>query len=249
MQNPEKEWFGDQFVDAAEKTKKVIGVFSSVASKYDLMNDLMSLGVHRLWKDRFAARVNPKAGEDILDLAGGTGDITLRMLKWTRDAARITVCDLNPDMLAAGRDRFINMGRLDNPQWVTGNAEALPFPDASFNAVTIAFGLRNVTHIDTALADIHRVLKPGGRFFCLEFSPTQQPLVEKFYRKFSDVVIPQLGAWVANDRDSYQYLVESIRKFPTPENLANRMRTVGFTRVDHVAFSHGIVRVHSGFKL
>jgi ubiquinone/menaquinone biosynthesis methyltransferase len=245
--NPEKEWFGEQRVSASEKTEKVIGVFDSVASKYDIMNDLMSGGLHRLWKDRLIRQIRPRPGQKFLDVAGGTGDIAFRIRK-KEPGAEITVFDLNQHMLDVGRDRAVDHGWLDDFDWVTGNAEKLPFPDNSFDVYTIAFGLRNVTHIDTALSEAFRVLRPGGRFFCLEFSRVEQPLLAAGYDAFSFHVIPRIGKLVAQDSESYQYLVESIRKFPSQRKLARRLSDSGFQGVKYANLSAGIVAIHSGIK-
>lgn len=246
--NPERNWFGEKQVSPEEKTALVRGVFDSVADKYDLMNDLMSGGVHRLWKDRFVRMIRPKAGLHYLDVAGGTGDISFRIRKAAGPDARITVCDLDEAMLTVGRDRALDRGYADGFTWVTGNAEALPVPDNAVDVYTIAFGLRNVTHIDTALAEAHRVLKPGGRFFCLEFSRVEEPMLAKVYDAFSYGVIPRIGQLVAKDRDSYQYLVESIRKFPPQAALCRRMEVAGFQGVKHEDLSFGIAAIHRGFK-
>ena len=247
-QNPESRWFGTEAVTPDEKTRKVLGVFTSVAEKYDLMNDVMSFGVHRLWKDRFVELVRPRAGERILDVAGGTGDIAFRMHKATNGQAAITVSDINPDMLAVGQDRAIDRGIIDGMDWVVGNAENLPFENGSFDAYTIAFGLRNVTHIDRALADAYRLLKPGGRFCCLEFSQVQDKVLDTVYQQFSTHIIPRMGAIIANDRDSYQYLVESIRKFPTQAQLARRLKSAGFDAVRVVNLTGGIAAIHIADK-
>src|SRR6185369_1421913 len=213
--------FGFQKAESAEtRTAKVLEVFKSVAPKYDLMNDLMSLGVHRLWKADFVRRVDPAAGEKILDLAGGTGDIAFAM---TKRGAKVTVCDINPEMLKAGQARALDKGFHKKIEWVEGNAETLPFDDNSFDAVTIAFGLRNVTHISQALEEVARVLKPGGRFYCLEFSRPALPFLEKIYDRYSFSVLPWLGQKVAGDAASYQYLAESIRAFPEQDKLAKLM--------------------------
>jgi demethylmenaquinone methyltransferase / 2-methoxy-6-polyprenyl-1,4-benzoquinol methylase len=242
--NPEKEWFGERHVTPDEKTGLVRGVFDSVADKYDLMNDLMSGGLHRLWKDRLIRQIRPRDGLAYLDVAGGTGDIAFRIKK-AAPKSDITVFDLNPHMLEVGKDRAADRGHLDF-EWVTGNAESLPFPDASFDVYTIAFGLRNVTRIDTALAEAVRVLKPGGRFFCLEFSPVQQPVFNKIYDLYSFHVIPKIGQMVTKDADSYRYLVESIRKFPHPKNLVRRMGDAGMTNAKYASLSGGIVAIHQG---
>jgi demethylmenaquinone methyltransferase/2-methoxy-6-polyprenyl-1,4-benzoquinol methylase len=246
--NPEREWFGERRVSAAEKTALVRGVFDSVAEKYDLMNDLMSGGVHRLWKDRFVRMIRPRAGLHYLDVAGGTGDISFRIRKAAGPDAQITVCDLDEAMLTVGRDRALDRGFAGGFTWVTGNAEALPLPDRSVDVYTIAFGLRNVTHIDTALAEAFRVLKPGGRFFCLEFSRVEDPTIARIYDAFSFGVIPRIGQIVAKDRDSYQYLVESIRKFPPQAELRRRLTEAGFQGVSHDDLSFGVAAIHQGFK-
>lgn len=247
MQNKESLWFGQKSVEPDEKTALVRGVFDSVARRYDIMNDLMSGGMHRLWKDRFVRMIRPRPGLSYLDVAGGTGDIAFRIRKKAGQGARITVCDLNENMLSVGRDRGLDRG-FRGIEWVTGNAENLPFPDSTFDIYTIAFGLRNVTRIDTALAEAFRVLRPGGRFFCLEFSRVTDPVLSRLYDRFSFTLIPRIGQIVAKDRQSYQYLVESIRKFPHQENLAERVGVAGFQQVDFVDFMGGIATVHSGLR-
>lgn len=249
MQNPEKEWFGERQVDPDEKTGLVRGVFDSVSDKYDLMNDLMSGGLHRLWKDRLIREIRPRPGLSYLDVAGGTGDIAFRLRKAAGPDAPITICDLNPHMLATGQDRAIDKGWLEGFEWVTGNAEALPFPDKSFDIYTIAFGLRNVTHIDTALEEARRVLKTGGRFFCLEFSHVEEPFLAKAYDVYSFNIIPKIGGLVAQDEESYQYLVESIRKFPDQETLKTRMGQAGLKNTKFRNLSGGIVAIHQGLKI
>lgn len=246
--NPEKNWFGETAVSPAEKTRKVIGVFDSVAPKYDVMNDLMSVGLHRLWKDHLIRKIRPRGGMDYLDVAGGTGDIAFRIRKKAGPGARITLCDLNAEMLSVGRDRALDSGRGDDFTWITGNAEALPFPDKSMDVYTIAFGLRNVTHIDTALAEAYRVLRPGGRFYCLEFSRVDEPFLRRVYDAYSFRLIPKIGEIVAKDRDSYQYLVESIRKFPPQAELVRRMNEAGFTRSRFENLTFGVVAIHEGWK-
>lgn len=253
MQNPEKSWFGEKQVEPDEKTRGVIGVFDSVADQYDVMNDFMSMGVHRLWKDQFIRMIRPRAQiavrpADYLDVAGGTGDIAFRIRQKIGTGANITLCDLNDNMLSVGRDRAIDRGWINDFQWATGNAESLPLPDNSIDIYTIAFGLRNVTHIDTALAEARRVLRPGGKFFCLEFSHVTPKPFAKMYDLYSYNVIPRLGELVAKDRDSYQYLVESIRKFPTQRNLVKRLQKAGFMRAKYTNMSAGIVAVHQGVK-
>lgn len=245
--NPEREWFGDRRVNPAEKTERVLGVFDSVASKYDIMNDAMSGGLHRVWKNRLIRAIRPRPDASYLDVAGGTGDIAFRLHDATDGAAPITVCDINENMLAVGRNRAIDSGRLHNLDWVVGNAESLPFPDAHFDVVTIAFGLRNVTHIDQALAEFRRVLRPGGRFYCLEFSQVNDPLLRRLYTLYSDLVIPKLGQMIAGDRESYDYLVESIRKFPKRAALEHRMRDAGFDKTESWTMTAGIVAVHAGY--
>lgn len=247
--NPEAEWFGYAKVTPDEKTAKVVDVFSSVADKYDLMNDLMSGGLHRLWKDHFVAAMRPRAGETILDIAGGTGDIAIRCARATRGQAAITVCDLNPDMMRVGRAKAIDAGFLDGIDWVAGNAQSLPIADASVDLACIAFGLRNVTRIDDALAEFYRVLTPGGRFFCLEFSPNVIAPLKGLYELYSFTVLPWLGEKVAQDRASYQYLAESIRQFPAPSALAARMESAGFDLVKWQSLLGGIAVIHQGWNM
>lgn len=254
MKNPESIWFGETKVTPEEKTEKVVGVFDSVARRYDLMNDLMSGGIHRIWKDRFVRMIRPRASMGgrrplhYLDVAGGTGDIAFRIRQKAGPGARITLCDLNDNMLAVGRDRALDRGWLDDFQWVTGNAESLPVSDSSVDVYTIAFGLRNVTHIDTALAEAYRVLRPGGRFYCLEFSRVEPDSLARLYGLYSDTVIPRMGKLVANDEESYRYLVESIRRFPSQRQFQIRLQAAGFKRAEYSNFSAGIVAVHRGLK-
>lgn len=256
--NPEAGWFGYREVAPEEKTKLVRGVFGNVADKYDLMNDLMSGGIHRLWKARFIDQIRPRAGERLLDVAGGTGDISFRFLEAgnrdseavaRRGAARSVICDLSEEMVRVGRDRGIDRGLTGHLSHVVGNAEALPVADRSVDVYTIAFGLRNVTRIDTALAEARRVLRPGGRFFCLEFSRVVVPVLDRLYDRYSFAVIPRLGEWVVKDRDSYQYLVESIRQFPSQEDLAERMQSAGLERVQVTNLTGGIAAIHSGRRI
>ena len=237
--------FGHEQVAPAEKTERVRGVFTSVASRYDVMNDLMSGGLHRLWKDEFVRRVRPHAGERILDMAGGTGDIAFRLAE---RGASVTVADINPDMLAVGVDRARRRG-IDGLVWAEENAESLSFADRSFDAYTIAFGIRNVTHIDQALAEAHRVLKRGGRFFCLEFSTTSWPGFAEIYRNYSRYLVPRLGRVVAGDADSYRYLIESIERFPPMSVFAGMIQQAGFERVKAEPILGGLVAIHSGWKL
>lgn len=247
--DPESGWFGARAVAPEEKTRLVHGVFSNVAARYDLMNDLMSGGVHRLWKRRFVAMVRPRAGERVLDVAGGTGDIAFGLMDAAGGAARVAVCDLTEGMVRVGRDRAVDGGRIHGLDLIVGNAEALPVADRSVDVYTIAFGLRNVTRIDRALAEAHRVLRPGGRFFCLEFSHVVLPALARAYDAYSQAVIPRLGRWVARDRDSYQYLVESIRRFPDQPTLARRMADAGFARPRWTNLTAGIAAVHQGWRI
>ena len=237
--------FGHEQVDPAEKTQRVRGVFSSVASRYDLMNDLMSGGQHRLWKDAFVRRIRPRAGEKILDLAGGTGDVAFRM---ARRGAEVLVTDINPDMLEVGVERARRRG-IEGLAWQEENAESLSFPDRSFEAVTIAFGIRNVTHIDRALAEAHRVLKTGGRFFCLEFSQTRWPDFREAYARYSRTLVPRIGRLVAGDEDSYRYLIESIERFPNMAAFAGMIEKAGFRNVKAEPILGGLVAIHSGWKI
>lgn len=243
--NPEAEWFGYTRV-AGDKTARVKDVFASVAGSYDLMNDLMSLGVHRLWKRTFVKAIDVQPGERCLDVAGGTGDIAFALHK---AGGQVTVCDINPEMLKVGKARAIDRGLMNKLDWVEGNAECLPFKARTFDVYTIAFGLRNVAHIDDALHDAARVLKPGGRFYCLEFAPVTTPGLKEAYDIYSFTVLPWLGAQIANDRASYQYLAESIRQMPAPEALAKRLEKAGFAAVTHRALSGGIAVIHSGIRV
>lgn len=238
--------FGYQKVAPDERTNMVREVFASVAPRYDVMNDVMSFGVHRLWKRDFVQDVAPGSGDVILDLAGGTGDIAFLMVKIK--GVRITVCDINPAMLNVGKSRAMDRGLHGAINWVEGNAEELPFPDASFDKVTIAFGLRNVTHLSKALKDIRRVLKPGGRFYCLEFSQMAVPTLQKMYDVYSFTVLPWLGKKIAGDRHSYQYLAESIRAFPDQEALLALMNEAGFAATRYRNLSFGIAAIHSGIR-
>lgn len=280
--NPESQWFGEKPVTPDEKTAKVRGVFDSVADQYDVMNDLMSGGVHRLWKNHLIRKIRPKAGLSYLDVAGGTGDIAFRIKASidkqqnsdislrppacghdgtqkeaqarrratpTSSNTQITLCDLNWDMLRVGRDRAVDKGWLNEFEWVTGNAECLPMEDESVDVYTIAFGLRNVTRIDDGLKEAFRVLKPGGRFYCLEFSHVDNPLLSKLYDGFSFGVIPHIGELVAKDRDSYQYLVESIRKMPKQQALKRRLSEAGFSKCSYENLTFGVAAIHYGIKL
>ena len=239
--------FGFTDVPEAEKASLVRGVFDNVAPKYDLMNDLMSLGVHRLWKDVLINQLGPRPGMTLLDVGGGTGDIAFRFLK--RGGAHVTVCDINAEMLKVGRDRALDKGILDGIDWVCGNAEHLPVPDSSLDAFTIAFCIRNVTHIDAALREAKRVLKPGGRFLCLEFSKVALPLLAKAYDIYSFKVLPTLGQAVADDRASYQYLAESIRKFPDQETFAAMIADAGLEQVRFQNLTGGVAALHSAWRI
>jgi demethylmenaquinone methyltransferase/2-methoxy-6-polyprenyl-1,4-benzoquinol methylase len=237
--------FGDQLVSPEEKTRRVGQVFSSVARRYDLMNDLMSGGMHRLWKDRFVNRVKPRPGERILDMAGGTGDVAFRL---ARRGALVTVADINPDMLAAGKARA-EAGELTGLTWQVENAETLSFGDAAFDAYTIVFGIRNVTDIPAALREAHRVLKRGGRFYCMEFSSSDWPGFSDAYDAWASKVIPRIGKAVAGDEDSYRYLVESIRRFPKPPAFRAMVADAGFVRAAAEPMLGGLVTIHSGWKI
>ena len=236
--------FGDELVTPDEKTRRVGGVFTSVAQRYDVMNDLMSVGMHRLWKDRFVGRVKPRHGEQILDMAGGTGDVAFRMAE---RGARVTVGDINPDMLEVGIERARKRG-IDGLVWQVENAERLSFADGGFDAYTIAFGIRNVTDIPAALGEAHRVLKRGGRFYCLEFSTSEWPGFGPVYDRYSEHVIPRIGKAVAGDEASYRYLVESIRRFPRMEAFAGMIGEAGFGSTSVAPILGGLVAIHGGWK-
>ncbi|TMM45867.1 class I SAM-dependent methyltransferase [Qipengyuania marisflavi] len=237
--------FGYQDIDAAEKAGRVGEIFSNVAAKYDIMNDAMSGGMHRLWKDRFVRRVKPQPGEAILDMAGGTGDIAFRM---AAHGASVTVSDINQEMLDVGIERALERG-IDGLVWSRQNAEELSYSRGTFDAYTIAFGIRNVTHIAKALAEAHRVLNYGGRFYCLEFSTTEWPGFKEAYDLYSHKLVPQLGKAIAGDEDSYRYLIESIRRFPDMPSFEAMIREAGFenTRVEPIM--GGLVAIHSGWKV
>ena len=241
--------FGYRDVPADEKAGMVREVFASVAPRYDLMNDLMSGGVHRLWKNTLVDVVNPRPGEKFLDVAGGTGDIAFRIVRRVGDGADVTICDINPAMLAVGRDRAVDRGLLSGLTWTTGDAENLPFPDRSFDGYTIAFGLRNVTDIDKALGEAYRVLRPGGRFYCLEFSKVKSASIGRVYDAYSERALPFFGRIVARDAESYRYLHESIRRFPPQRELARRMREAGFDNVAWRDMTLGVVALHSGWRI
>jgi demethylmenaquinone methyltransferase/2-methoxy-6-polyprenyl-1,4-benzoquinol methylase len=237
--------FGEELVSPEEKTRRVGAVFSSVARRYDLMNDLMSGGMHRLWKDRFVARVKPRPGDHILDMAGGTGDVAFRMV---RRGARVTVSDINADMLKVGEQRAERRD-FTGLEWKVENAESLTFADAAFDAYTIVFGIRNVTDISAALGEAHRVLKRGGRFYCMEFSTSDWPGFARLYETWADKAIPRIGRAVAQDEDSYRYLVESIRRFPRPEAFRSMVADAGFVRAAAEQMLGGLVTIWSGWKI
>ncbi|HEX8303082.1 class I SAM-dependent methyltransferase [Sphingomonas sp.] len=250
---PDTVSFGYEDIAPEDKTRRVGEVFSNVASKYDLMNDAMSGGLHRLWKDLFVRRVKPRAGEHILDMAGGTGDIAFRMAP---SGAAITVADINPEMLAVGIERAAARGIANGRKpdtgslvWTEANAESLQFPERFFDAYTIAFGIRNVTDIPRALREAHRVLKRGGRFYVLEFSTTQWPGFGQIYDAYSHHLVPRLGKLLANDADSYRYLVESIRRFPPMPEFEKMIREAGFTQTRVEPLLGGMVAIHSGWKI
>ncbi|XP_045441332.1 2-methoxy-6-polyprenyl-1,4-benzoquinol methylase, mitochondrial isoform X2 [Pipistrellus kuhlii] len=274
--------FGFETVSEEEKGDKVYQVFESVAKKYDVMNDMMSLGIHRVWKDVLLWRMHPFPGTQLLDVAGGTGDIAFRFLNYIQaqhrrkqkrqlrtqqnlsweeiaqkyqneedslNGSHVVICDINKEMLKIGKKKACAQGYKTGLAWVLGDAEELPFDEDKFDVYTIAFGIRNVTHMDQALQEAHRVLKPGGRFLCLEFSQVDNPLVSKLYDLYSFQVIPVLGEVIAGNWKSYQYLVESIRKFPAQEEFKEMIEDAGFQKVTYESLSSGIVAIHSGFKL
>lgn len=245
MSEPDTVSFGYEEVSPEEKTQRVGAVFSSVAKKYDVMNDAMSAGLHRLWKDQFVRRVKPRGGERILDMAGGTGDIAFRM---AAKGASVTVSDINQDMLDVGMERAEKHG-LTGLEWSRQNAEVLSFDDRQFDAYTIAFGIRNVTRIDLALAEAHRVLKFGGRFFCLEFSTTEWPGFKEAYDAYSHHLVPRIGQAIAGDAESYRYLIESIRRFPRMGEFEAMIRRAGFVQTKVEPILGGLVAIHSGWKV
>lgn len=243
-----KTHFGYKQVDKNDKEKLVRDVFSSVATKYDIMNDAMSLGVHRCWKNSFVNGIKLNDDTKIIDVAGGTGDIAFRLHKKNNNS-QITVCDINLQMLNEGKNRAIDLNILNKLDWVCANAENLPFPDDHFDYYTIAFGIRNVTNIDNALEQAYRVLKPGGKFMCLEFSHVNNELFDKFYNFYSFKIIPFIGKQIAKDEDSYRYLVESIRKFPNQNEFSKKIENANFSNVKYRNLTNGIVAIHSGWKI
>lgn len=246
--------FGFQDVPAEQKSSRVRGVFESVAGRYDLMNDLMSGGIHRFWKRTMIDWLRPRAGQQFVDVAGGTGDIAIRIHDRIGSGepatgSRIVVCDLTPSMLAVGRDRALDRGILRGIEWINGDAQRLPFADRTFDAYTIAFGLRNVTDLRAALTEARRILKPGGRFLCLEFSHVAVPVLDQLYDLYSFQILPMLGQIVTQDRAAYQYLVESIRRFPGQEDLSRRILSAGLERVEFRNLTGGIAALHSAWRI
>ena len=246
--------FGFRRVPEAEKAPLIRAVFDSVAGRYDLMNDLMSAGIHRWWKNEMVAQLKPRTGQRLLDVAGGTGDIALRVLPHLREDGKaadggVVVCDASAAMLAVGRARALDHGVLVGIEWVCADAEQLPVADRSVDLYTVGFGLRNVTHIDRALAEARRVLKPGGRFLCLEFTPEIAPLLQPLYDLYSFRIVPLLGQVVAGDRDAYAYLVESIRRFPRQSELAEMIAGAGLDQVKFRNLTGGVAALHSAWRL
>lgn len=241
--------FGFSEIPMNEKVAKVKQVFDSVAGNYDLMNDLMSLGIHRLWKQFAIRRLRVRPGQQILDVAGGTGDLARLMHERLAGRGSVTIYDINANMLERGRQRLVDEGRVQGVYWTQGNAEELPFPDNTFHAVTIGFGIRNVTQMDAAFREMVRVLRPGGQLLCLEFSHIAIPFLEPLYEAYSFKILPELGEWVAQDRASYQYLAESIRRFPDQKHVATLLEECGLFGVRYHNLSAGIAAVHLGRKV
>jgi demethylmenaquinone methyltransferase/2-methoxy-6-polyprenyl-1,4-benzoquinol methylase len=247
----EETHFGYQRVPLDDKQALVDDVFHKVAGRYDLMNDLMSFGLHRIWKDLLVAKLRPYRQRPFahLDVAGGTGDVAFRVAEAGGPLTAVTVLDVNADMLRVGRERATSRRAAKKVAFIEGNAEALPLPDAGFDAYTIAFGIRNVPRIDKALGEAHRVLKRGGRILVLEFSRIDMPVLDRLYDAYSFTAIPAIGKVVTGDGEPYRYLVESIRRFPTPERFADMIEEAGFARVDYTRLTGGVVAIHSGWKL
>lgn len=243
-----KTHFGFKEVELAQKAPLVKGVFDNVASKYDIMNDVMSFGVHRLWKDKFISMLNPQKNKKLLDVAGGTGDIAFRFLK-SAQGGQVTVADINHNMLCEGYKNAVNKNILHNIEWLCADAQNMPIPDNIYDYYTIAFGIRNVTDINNALSEAYRVLKPGGKFLCLEFSKVENPMLEKIYDFYSFNIIPKMGKLIASDSESYQYLVESIRKFPKQDEFLQMIKNAGFVKAKYINLSGGAVAIHSGWKI
>jgi demethylmenaquinone methyltransferase / 2-methoxy-6-polyprenyl-1,4-benzoquinol methylase len=241
-------YFGSEPVAEADKQDRVDAVFSSVARRYDLMNDLMSGGLHRIWKAFTLARTGLRPGDSALDLAGGTGDLARGLLKQVGDSGRVVLSDINAAMLGIGRDRLVDQGAGSGLSVAQADAESLPFEDRSFDCITIAFGLRNVTRKDLALAEMHRVLRPGGRLLVLEFSRPRLPALSPVYDWYSFKVLPRLGEWVAGDAESYRYLAESIRRHPDQDALAGMMREAGLEKVEWFNLTGGVVALHRGYR-
>lgn len=246
--NEKSTHFGFEQVSWADKARRVRGVFDSVAHRYDLMNDLMSGGAHRLWKRHALSMTGLKSGDRALDVAGGTGDLSIGMARQVGASGLVLLTDINAAMLAEGRDRVIEAGTIQNVECVQANAECLPFADGSFDCVTIGFGLRNVTDKPRALASMHRVLKPGGQLLVLEFSKPVHPALAELYDLYSFKLLPRLGEWVARDADSYRYLAESIRRHPDQETLLGMLRDTGLEECRYYNLTGGIVAVHRGFR-
>ena len=246
-QNYSKTHFGFKDINTSEKTSLVRDVFNSVAPSYDLMNDLMSGGVHRLWKNVLIDRLKPQRNMHLIDVGGGTGDLTFKFLQ--NGGKNVVIVDINEEMLKFGRDRALNRGIIKNPIWINGNAEQLPLEDASFDAYITAFCLRNVTHLDQALREAYRLLKPGGHFLCLEFSKVILPALSELYDTYSFKILPLIGQIVAKDRDSYQYLAESIRRFPPQDAFASLIAQAGLEQISYQNLSGGIVAIHSAWKI
>lgn len=246
--NEDRVFYGHEKVEHGDKKSRVENLFSRVAPSYDVMNDLMSGGLHRLWKDSLIRQILPRKHWRYLDLAGGTGDIAFRIREAVGAGAHITVSDLTQGMLDEGRKRAIDKGWLNDFEWVQANAEELPFEDESYDVVTISFGLRNVPRIDMALKEAHRVLKPGGRFFCLEFSQIDNPALHKIYEGYTRAFVPVMGKLVAKDQPAYDYLLDSIETFPRADDLVVRMKGAGFAQAGYTKKTFGVVAIHKGIK-